>query len=44
MWVVMLRDWGEFQELPGYTEIVAPPKEFVESLVLLAYDIGDING
>ena len=40
---VLISDWGVFQEMPEFTAIVAPPKEYVESLVLLSYDIGDNN-
>jgi hypothetical protein len=38
-----MRD-NEFWLPLDYTDKENPPKEYVESLVLLAHDIGDING
>lgn len=43
-WTVLLRDWVKFEHLLDYPALVTPPREYVESLVRLAYDIGDING
>ena len=37
-WAIKLRDWPDFQ-ITEFTNLCDPPKEYVESLVLLAYDI-----
>jgi hypothetical protein len=42
-WVLRLRDWEKHQDIEE-AQICAPPKEFVESLVLLSYDIGGKDG
>jgi len=42
-WHVTIRDGGFWIPLEN-TDKENPPKEYVESLVLLAHDIGDING
>jgi hypothetical protein len=42
-WHVTTRDWDFWLPL-DYTDEENPPKEHVESLMLLAHDIGDING
>jgi len=39
-WAIKLRDWPNFQ-ITEFTNLCDPPKEYVESLVLLAYDIKD---
>jgi hypothetical protein len=39
-WRLRLRGWEEFQDI-DFTDQNDPPKEFVESLVLLAFNIGD---
>lgn len=39
-WCVVMRDWDTWAPL-AFTDIRKPPKEYVESLVLLAFDIGD---
>ena len=39
-WAIKLRDWPEFQ-ITEFTNLCDPPKDYVESLVLLAYDIKD---
>jgi len=41
-WSVVMRDWYTWAPIP-FTDIRKPPKEYVESLVLLAFDIGDID-
>lgn len=42
-WRLRLRGWEEFQDI-DFTDQDNPPKEFVESLVLLAFDIGGKDG
>jgi hypothetical protein len=37
-WAIKLRGWPEFQ-ITEFTNLCDPPKEYVESLVFLAYDI-----
>ena len=39
-WAIKLREWPNFQ-ITEFTNLCDPPKEYVESLVLLAYDIKD---
>ena len=41
-WAIKLREWPNFQ-ITEFTNLCDPPKEFVESLVLLAYDIEEIT-
>lgn len=45
-WHLMMRDWetGQAWAPIPFTDIRKPPKEFVESLVLLAHNIGDTDG
>ena len=45
-WRLIMRDWETSQAwMPlAFTDICKPPKEYVESLVLLAFDIGGNNG
>lgn len=42
-WALRLRDWEQFQDVEE-AQVCAPPKEYVESLVLLSYDIKGANG
>ena len=42
-WRLRLRGWTEFQDI-DFTDQNNPPKEYVENLVLLAYDIGADDG
>lgn len=39
-WHVVMRDWDTWSPL-AFTDLRDPPKEYVESLVLLAFNIGD---
>jgi uncharacterized protein (DUF1684 family) len=39
-WRVVMRDWDTWAPI-AFTDLRKPPKEYVESLVLLAFNIGD---
>ena len=39
-WRLVMRDWDKWTHLV-FTDLRKPPKEYVESLVLLAFNIGD---
>lgn len=39
-WHLVMRGWDTWSPL-AFTDLRKPPKEYVESLVLLAFDIGD---
>lgn len=39
-WHVVMRDWDTWAPIP-FIDLRNPPKEYVESLVLLAFDIKD---
>jgi hypothetical protein len=42
-WRLKLRHWEGYQDIEE-AQVCAPPKEYVESLVLLSYDIGVNDG
>lgn len=40
-WHLVMRGWDTWSPLAAFTDLRNPPKEYVESLVLLAFNIGD---